>query len=285
MKKTLVTLLVLAAAATAGFSEQVAVKATGGLISIDGSDYNNGLAGLNALLRDTSTGFSGGYQPLQGGLQAQIEIINLINPHLAVGLGGGYFRVSRDGSVSVQGLAPSSTSLESSITGRVSVIPFFLNVHYLTQITGGLSVDAYAGPVFYVVQFNFQNPRSFSQDALLDTITFTASQTAWGGQGGIGLAYRLVGGLSLVADVGYRFGAVTDLQGNWADLGTSNLGPVNQSSSVSYMWFGQLTQGGTTYDQFIFADSAPSGPDLSGFQRAEIDLSGLSLSAGIKFGF
>ncbi len=284
MKRFLATLLVLAATATTGFPEQVAVKLTGGLVSVDGSDYNAGLAGLNALLRASSTGFSGSYQPLDHGLQAQIEIINLINPHLAVGLGGGYFRVTKEGSVSVQGLAPTSTSLQSTINARLSVIPFFLNLHYLTRIAGGLSLDVYAGPVFYIVQLNYTDSRTFSLNSLQDTITFGASQTAWGGQGGIGLGYKLVGGLSLVADARYRFGTVTDLQGNWADLGMSTLGPVNQSSSVAYMWFEQLTQG-ATYDQFAFADAAPSGPGLSGVRRAEIDLSGLSFSAGFKFSF
>jgi hypothetical protein len=284
MKKFLVALLVLAGSMTAGFSEQVAIKVTGGLVSIKGGDYNDGLAGLNALLRATSIGSTGAYQPLDHGLQGQVEIVNAINSHLAVGLGGGYFRVSGEGRVSVQGLAPSGTSLESRLSGRVSVIPLFLNLHYLTRLVAGLSLDAYAGPVFYVVQFNFDDARTFSLDALEDTITFAASQTAWGGQAGLGLAYKLVGGLSLVADGCYRFGTVSDLQGNWADLGTSAPGPVNESSALTYLWFYKLAQG-SAYDQLAFADSAPAGPGVSGVRRARIDLSGLALSTGFKFGF
>ncbi len=286
MKKSLLISALLLAVSVAAYPQQVSIKLTGGFTRIGGGDYNLGVSGQNRLLAATTAGLNGAYETLRDGLQAQLEVINFINAHLGVGLGGGYYRVSADGrATGSSGVGPDLFAFDSTYDTRVSVIPFFLNLHYTTRVWDRLSLDAFAGPVFYVVQFNFTNPRTLTLNSVQDTVTFTASKTAWGGQGGLALEYELLGGVSLVAGGFYRFGTVTDLQGNWADIGTSASGPINLSSSVFYLWYYQMIEAGT-YDQLAFAGSGgPVGADVSNPRHARIDLSGLNLTAGFKFSF
>ena len=285
MKRYFVGLIMFALAAAAAYPQAVSLKLTGGLTWVGGGDYNLGLSGENLFLGDTLSAMSGAYRPLDHGFQGQIEMIHNLNKHLAVGLGGGYYRVSRDGRVAGNGLVMGIPfSLDSTVTAKVSVIPFFINLHYLVRVVSRLSVDLFAGPVFEVVQFNFENPLSTTLLAAQTTEMFTASQTAFGAQAGLGLNFEITSGVSFVAEGCYRHAKVKDLQGNWALLGTSSLGPVNQTSSISYMWFYQFTAG-STYDQFGFFDTTPQGASISGARHAEIDLSGFIASAGFKFSF
>jgi hypothetical protein len=285
MKKCLFGLVVFAMVATAAHPQTVSLKLTGGLTWINGGDYNLGLSGQNRLLGDTLSSLSGAYLPLNNGFHGQVEIIHNLNPHLAVGLGGGYYRVSREGRVTGGGLILGVPfSLDSAVTAKVSVIPFFINLHYLALVVSRLSLDVFAGPVFNVVQFNYVNASSTTLLAAQTTETFTASHTAVGGQAGVGLNFEIIKGVSFVAEGCYRYAKVKDFQGNWSRLGTSSLGPVSQTSSVSDMWFYRLNVG-STYDQFGFFDSIPQGSSISGARRAEIDLSGFNASAGFKFSF
>jgi hypothetical protein len=285
MKKYFFYLIMFALVAAAAYPQTVSLKLTGGLTWIDGGDYSLGLSGENRLLGDNLSAMSGAYQPLDHGLQGQIEMIHNINSHLAVGLGGGYYRVSREGRVTGSGLVLGVPfALDSTITAKVSVIPFFINLHYLAHVASRLSLDIFAGPVFEVVQFNFQNSSSTTLLTTQTTEKFTASRTAFGGQAGLGLNFEIIKGVSFVAEGCYRYAKVTDLQGNWSLLGTSSLGPVNKTSSISTMWFYRLTAG-STYDQFAFFDTAPQGASISGARRAEINLSGFIASAGFKFSF
>lgn len=285
MKRCFFGLIMFALVAIAAYPQAVSLKLTGGLTWVNGGDYNLGLSGENRLLGDTLSAMSGAYQPLNNGFHGQVEIMHNLNPHLAVGLGGGYYRVSREGRVTGNGLVLGIPfSLDSTVTAKVSVIPFFINLHYLTRLASRLSLDLFAGPVFEVVQFNFQNSSTTTLLSAQTTETFTASQTAFGGQAGLGLDFEIIKGVSIAAEGLYRYAKITDLQGNWALLGTSSLGPVNKTSSVSDMWFYRLTAG-STYDQFGFFDTVPQGASISGARRAEIDLSGFTATAGVKFSF
>jgi len=286
MKNAALGLMILLLAASAAPAQIVSFKLAGGLTRIDGGDYNQGLAGLNRYLSDTSTSLQGTFDPLRNGLHFQTEIINWFFPGFGVGLGGGYYRVSRESTVTGRGEASGvAYDFESTYSAKVSVLPFFLNVHALLHPLPNVGIDIFAGPVFSIVQFNFENPLTISQPSTSLTETFTASQTSLGGQAGVGLAVTLFRGVSLVADACYRFGSVSKLQGNWALRGTSDLGSVNLSSSVYDLWLYQETQM-ATYSRIGFFDEAgPSGAGLSGAHLADISLSGFSVSAGIKLDF
>ena len=282
MRKTAVLLAILLAASAAAYPQLITFKLTGGLTWIDGDDYNKGIAGQNKYLRDTTTS-SGSYRELTSGLSGLAEIVVHTRSGFAVGFGGGYYRLGRDSAVSGQGVQDGVPyDFTSTFRPRLSVIPLFMNLHYFLKLAPKASLDIYAGPLFQVVQFTFENPSTVSLNAVDQTVTYTASQTAFGFQTGLGLSYDLMAGIGLVADASYRFGKATDFMGNWAVLGTSAAGTINKSSAESYMW--AYDDGGYFLVDF-YDKNGPTGDSVSGARKADLRLSGIALSAGLKIFF
>jgi len=259
-----------------GFSQEVSFKLSGGFSLVQGDDYNRGIAGENAYLRDTSASLSGDYKPLRGGPIGQFEIVTHWGRRLSVGLGGGYFRLTRTSEVTEDGstsrLKPDGWSL-----------PLFLVLYFRFPLSAVLDIEAFAGPVFQVVQFGVERRTVSPVEGLDVTETFKASQTGLGVQGGLGLALRMGGSLSLVAGALYRTLEITGLTGNWALLGTSAAGMVNQSGSESHYWAYDLTEGGKTYFRTGFFDkNGPAGAGISNVRKVKLDFSGFSVLSGIR---
>jgi hypothetical protein len=284
MKKAILSLAVLFSLAAAAFSQNVFFKLNSGLSWLGGSDLNDGLAGETAAFRAAAGTVSGGFEPVQSGLGGQMEIITRIKARWGVGLAGGYYRVSKVSSISGSGLAADGTPFEATalFNARVSVLPFGINLHYFLPLGDRLTLDAYAGPSFAVVQFNAANPTTTTIGHINKLVTFTASQTALGGQIGLGLAWRLRPGVAVIADAAYRMQKAGDLQGNWAQSGTSDAGAITGASAVYSLWTYRLEgrQRIGFYDQ-----TGPTDAGVSEARTASIDLSGPALTAGIRLSF
>jgi hypothetical protein len=284
MKKTILSLTVLLVATALAYPQNVVFKLSGGLSWLNGSDLNSGLAGETRAVQAASQTAVGGFEALGSGLGGQLEVMTMINARLGVGLVGGYYRVSKISQISSHGLAAGGTPFDATAgyNARVSVLPFGINVHYMIPVGSRLTLDAYAGPVFSIVQFNAANPTTSTIANFHQLITFTASQTALGGQIGLGLAFRVIPGLALIADGFYRIEKVGNLQGNWAQSGTTDAGAIAGSSSEYYLW----TYQSTGIQRLGFFDlNGPTDAAATGARKAEIDLSGLALAAGIRFSF
>ena len=285
MKKGALALALILAAAVLAPAQQVSFKLMGGFSWINGSDYNDGIAGDFALIRATSTTVSGSFANLTNGAHFQAELITHINGWLAVGLGGGYYRVSNTSKVSYAGLAADGTtySATSTLSPQISVIPFFLNVHYFAALSPKLKLDIYAGPVFFIVQTHIENPGTLTSANTSTLELFTASASTLGAQAGVGLAYQLSRRFHVIADASYHLGSYTDIQGNWVKNTTSDAGFTSLSSDSYYMW--TYTQNGS-YAQYGFAGTAgPTGDGISNARHTKIDISGLVISAGVRISF
>jgi len=256
----------------------------GGLTWIDGDDYNKGIAGQNQYLKAATTAMSGTYEELTGGLKFAAEVINYLNPRMGIGLGGGYFRASNESKVTSRGLLGDVPfDNESTYQSKVSVIPFFLNFHYLARLAPHLKIDLFGGPTFNIVQFNFQNPSTTPTFLTAETVAFTASIAALGLQGGLGLHFEITPNIALVADGYFRYGKVTNIKGNWSDILSAPAGTTVKSNAEYYLWYYENNEGGS-YSQFGFYDKdGPTGSSISGARKADINFSGLVILAGIKF--
>jgi len=284
MRKVFLSLSFLLIAAVLAYPQQVSFKLMGGLTWIDGGDYNKGIAGQNQYLKATTTTMSGAYGELTGGLKFEAEVINYLNPRLGIGLGGGYFRTSNESKVTSRGLlADVPFDNESTYQSKVSVIPFFLNFHYLARLASHLKIDLFGGPTFNIVQFNFKNPSMTSTFSTTETVSFTASVAALGLQGGLGLDFEITPNIALVADGYFRYGKVTNIKGNWSDILSATSGTAVKSSAEYYLWYYDYTGGGS-FPQFGFYDiNGPTGSSVSGARKADINFSGIVILAGVKF--
>jgi len=286
MRKTILFLSILFIAAAAAPAQLISFKLTGGMTWIDGDDYNKGIAGLNRYIQDTTTTRTGSFRELTNGFHALGEIIVHTRSGFAVGFGGGYYRLGQDSSVTGQGMqSDAAFDFSSTYKPRLSVIPLFINLHYFVPLASKAKLDLYAGPLFQVVQYTFENPSTTSVDAVSQTVTYTASQTSFGFEAGLGLSCNIMPGVALIIDGCYRNGEATDLKGNWAVLGTSASGTINKSSAEYYVWAYDYAPGGTYSLVDFFDANGPAGEFISGARKAVIRLSGITASAGLKIFF
>jgi hypothetical protein len=263
--------------------EQVSFKLLGGLVQVQGDDYNKGVLGAYAYARDTSASIEGGYRRLKSGWDFQAEIVNYWGSHIGVGIGGGYYRVTNTSGVTgtASGIGP-AVSFSSTYTPKISVIPFFINVHYKVRLGPSFGLDVFAGPVFQVVQFGFKREDTSNYGSLEELETFNASDTALGLQGGLSFSIRVSRWLALIADGFYRSSKVSNIKGNWFLNTTTTSGTVTRSSSSYYFWTYNDTQG-SVYPRFGFFDSSGlTGENISGARKAGLNLSGLAAMVGLK---
>lgn len=286
MKKAIVTLSLLWIVTATAYPQLVSIKLTGGLSWINGNDYNKGIAGENKYIKDTSLEMTGSYKELKNSSNIQAEIIVYANSHLAVGFGGGYYRLGNKSTVSVKGiLSGAPFDSESTYKPSLSVIPLFVNIYYLMRLSSHVDLNVFAGPLFQVVQYNFENGSTMSLSSVTQTLTYRSSSTTLGGQAGLGLNLKVFSGVALAVDGCYRYGKISNLMGNWAVIGNSASGPINQSSAEYYFWaYDDRTGGGYSRTGF-FDNNGPKGGSVSGARKAEINLSGITFSGGIKFSF
>jgi hypothetical protein len=276
-------LFVAAATSPAFPQEQVSFKLLGGLVGVQGDDYNKGVAGAFQYARDASDSLTGGYKNLRSGRDFQAEIVNYWGSHIGIGIGGGFYRVTNTSGVTGAASVPDPTyQFSSTYAPKVSVIPFFINLHYKVRLASRLGLDLFAGPVFQVVQFGFRREATSSLNSLSELETFNASGTTLGLQGGLSLSFRIIRGIALVADGFFRSSKVSNITGNWFLNSTSSSGTVTSSSSSYYLWYYNDTAG-SVYNRIGFFDSSgPAGEGVSGARKADLNLSGLTAMIGLK---
>jgi hypothetical protein len=274
------------AAAVLSPAQEISFKLMGGLAMIQADDYNAGAAGAVRLLRDSASSVSGDYGRMRGGPNFQAEIITHWGRRIAVGIGGGLYEIRANGRITSRSDSESGpATVETRLTPKISVLPFYLNLYYKIRLSDRVGLDIFAGPVFEVVQFSSNRQTTSTQNALVESETYRASQIALGGQAGLGLSVKISPGLALIADGLYRYAKAANFSGNWALNSSSDTGAVTLSSAESFFWLYDSTQDGVYSLTGFFDAAGPTGEWISGARKAEFDLSGLTASAGIKISF
>jgi len=286
MRKGILSLALILTAAALAYPQQVSFKLAGGLSWINGDDFNAALPGEYNLIKASALTTSGTFKNLTSGPHFQAELITHISRRIAVGLGGGYYRVSNQSIVAGNGqTADGPYDATSTFAPQVSVIPFFVNLHYFADLAPKIKIDVYAGPVFSIVQTHIENPTTSTVLSTSTSEVFTASSTSFGGQAGLGVSYRITSRIFLIADGSYHFGKTTDLIGNWVKNVNSTAGFTSSSSDQYYLWTYDYAQG-NTYSRIGFFDvNGPTGDGIANAKKAAIDISGIQLSAGVRISF
>jgi hypothetical protein len=286
MKRTMIVLAAaaLVVAGPAYAQEKVVIKLMGGIASVNGEDYNAGVLGTYRYALDNSANVTGGYKTLASSPNFQAEIVSYWGPHFGVGFGGGYYRLANSSGIAGSAPLPDPAfDYTSTYAPKFSVLPFFINVHYKFQLTGGAALEAFAGPVFQILQFGFTREAASTQDPLSETETFNASDTTLGIQAGLSASWRLSGWLSLIADGFLRSGKVSNIKGNWFLSQTTTSGTETTSNNSYYYWYYELTQG-SRYSQIGFFDAAgPTGDTVSNARKGNLNLTGIVVLVGLKF--
>lgn len=282
MRKTIgFALAAILAAASPAFSG-VILKLGGGMVLINGNDYNKAAVGTFDYLRDTSAGITGSIHKLDFSLAAGAEVIVTLGPRFGIGLGGGWNHWAKDDTLSWDLLIIEG---QERLEPKLTVIPITLNAHFFLPLTESMTVDVFGGPGFYLGMFDFRASGSATLFDVSRDYRFQANKGAFGGQVGAALDIKLGGRISAFLEGSYRYARLSDIQGDYELREESVFGSESSSGSDHKMWYYELTLGGKTYPLFTFDSVRPEGLGVSAVREGRLDLSGFSATAGIKISF
>jgi opacity protein-like surface antigen len=218
----------------------------------------DGTSSYRGLERGTFQRFSlsvdGGFGPADGNrglFDAKTELQFGLSRRIRIGLGVGYLssgsgwggrgrRAPEDASMAeMNGESQDRNFREFGSGNGVRAIPVSLNAYYTLPVGRRLSLFAGGGASFYWATFR--------------GVDFRERKTAWGGQGGLGVEYRLGRRLTLLAQGEYRFADFGKRPNAAADLSTE-------------------------------AATDPHDMDKGGFGYPHLNVNGVGFHLGVKIG-
>jgi hypothetical protein len=280
--KKLQTLAIILILANAFASGAVSLKLKGGLAFLPMAEYNDGLKGGYDYLAKTLGSPSGDFRSMQLGADFGGEILLSLGGGLSLGLGAGYLRMTRE---STFGYEWTVFAAQETLTPQVTVIPLVLNLHRVVPLGDSLRLDLYAGAGYYLADLHQEFRTSTNFFEFSESQTFQARGGAFGGQGGIALEFLLGNHAAFFVQAEGRYAALGDVHGDTTEQGSWFLGDWTGGQGKAYLWAYSLTDAGTTYPQIAVSLFPPAGTGITNVRKARIDLSGVSLAAGIKIEF
>jgi opacity protein-like surface antigen len=287
MKKTFLVPVLCLVLVSAGFSMGFSLKLKGGMAYVTGGDYNKAIDGINAYSDAFYSTVTGTFSKLSLGMDVGGELILDVNESFGIGIGVGYISLSKDaekstGTWSFLGFPMTDTD---TITPSVSAIPITLNIYYKVPM-GGMNLNFFAGAGLYLSKVKIDRVRTSTFLALGTDITFDASKTAFGFQGGIGLDIPVSGNISFIIDVTGRYVRLSDIMGDYTLVPTVlGITGATETGTDYYIWTYDYTSGGTAYHMFSLGKTGPSGTAYSSVQHGTFDFTGVNGQAGFKISF
>ncbi len=250
---------------------ELSISLVGG--PVDPADLNEGARGLvayNAALLGVEPSGSAGAVRLGAGLG--LEMSYRILPELAVGLGLDHLRGGNTSRV---------TYAAELFTETLTVQPAFqaMPVRALVRFYPGRGfylkgdLGAYRVKAGYVYKFDRQG--IWRQDKGSAAAWTFGAEAAFGGDWDVGR------NLAFFAEAGFRLARRSGLEGR--NVFSNFLDETLTEQGTLYFWRQALDASG--YPLLFVRGDRPSGPHVSGARRADINLSGAALRAGLRFRF
>jgi hypothetical protein len=276
---TLVLILILTAGAA---SAAVSIKVTGGMTYFSGNDYNKGIQGIYDYCNDNFNDVVGKYKPLHMGMGLGAEFVVSLDPHFGLGLGAGFFRASRQNEIGLEWL---NISVKQAYKPSLRVIPLTLNLHYYVPLRRALRLDVFAGAGYYMTHFDHDSTLETDFFSYEQTQEFRSKAKPFGFQGGMGLELRLSSHFAFVVQAEGRYVRITSLKGDLAEDESWFLGKRHNEEKDAYLWYLERNDSGHIYSLVSFAKNQPSSAEVTNVRKGELNLSGVTGTAGLKIMF
>jgi hypothetical protein len=280
-------LFALVLLASPSVSAQFSLKVAGGWTFLSPADYNDAVQGRNDYLAAISSSSpQGSFGKISGGWTIAAEVMRPIGKTLSAGISIGYLRTATDGQVAYQYPTTSPSLLfggTAKVSTSISAAPVLAQVQYTLPVSKALTVQARggAGVYFCSVHFGYDFVGGYmGATDWNESQTFAGRKLAFGCEGEVGLEVRVAKKIFVQANVGGRWAKISNLQGDYSDVGKSDRGPYSYQSDKGYFTVFDYSYGGKAYHQYAFDDNLrPSSPN---YRRGDLSLAGLSLSGGIR---
>lgn len=246
-------------------------------------ELNSALESVSDSISAYNSNVSGRFENMHLGMNFNLEVVYLITDRLGIGLGGGFFRISKEDKVHwyYDNLA---------YTRTISCVPLILNVHYTYPLGSKLNLSLSGGVGYYLTSFELKEDWISVTDTITGASDFKTKGTV-GLKASLGLEMALTKNLGVfVAATGWY----ATLSGFTGDL---NIDYTNDNVSMAEkrpdirVWVFDSEHDGIKYPVIWIAKDGPQegqiidGPFISNVHELKIDLSGFSLGVGLRINF
>ena len=258
----------------------ISVRVGGGFLYFGSGDISAGA--LGEFDRNVATLKSAGADvhniervPVNTGYDITGDVIYRLNRRLGVGIRFDYIHSYRISSALFNfGGGVNEYALDT--TPLIDAYAFRPGLYYELPLNRWLKFQANGGPGIYLVKYEFA--RRFITPGREDDTHYKVSANRLGLQGGVGLELQMNKRAGFYVEVQGRFARITSLEGTeWGYTWVSN--QVTNTETEGYLHAGE--KGG--YPELAVVDEETAAGGNAG--RAVLDLSGVSVAAGIRIKF
>ncbi|MHB8054579.1 MAG: hypothetical protein ACYDH3_04970 [Candidatus Aminicenantales bacterium] len=258
------------------------LKASAGLATFGGGDYNRGVVGANDLYRMIYSNVNGVFSKLDRGLDLALEIGYPLSSRLSLGLGVGYLQTREEDTVEFDWKGG-----PAAFHDRISAKPFFQAIPLMVNIRYSLPVwkirlNFMAGAGTYLCRFRYDQDYRTTQFDWNYSYAFKASEAIPAVHGGLGLEVPLSRRLSFVLDVEGRFARANEIEGDWTLSGSLEGLAYSESGKNHYFWRYDFKSGDLLYPLTSFQEFKPTNPSITGARKGRFDFGGFVASAGFR---
>jgi hypothetical protein len=255
------------------------VRVGGGFLFFGSGDISDGALGefdrIVAILESAGANIHDVERvPVNSGYDITGDIFYNLNRRLGVGVRFDYIHSYPVSSLLFNFGSVKDFTLDT--TPLIDAYAFRPGLYYELPLNGWLKFQANGGPGVYLVKYEFA--RRFIVPGREDDIHYKVTANRLGVQGGVGLELQLNKRAGFYVEVQGRYARITSLKGTeWGYTWESN--QVVNTETEGYLYTGE--KGGDPELSVLNEETAAS----SNTPRAVLDLSGVSVAAGIRIRF
>jgi Outer membrane protein beta-barrel domain len=259
----------------------ISVRVGGGFLYFGSGDISNGALGefdrIEAfLLASGAKTKNKERRPVHSGYDLTGDIIYSLNRRLGLGVRFDYIHSNPQSSVLFSYGSEVGKEWTLDTTPLIETYAVRLGVYYEKPINRWLKFLANGGPGIYFVTYEFG--RRFINLGREDDIHQKVTADRLGVQGGLGVEFQMNKRTGLFIEVQGRYARITSLEGTEWGYTLENHQTVN-TTTQGFLHYG--AKGG--YPDLSVVDEGTAGSGDTG--RAVLDLSGVSVAAGVRIRF
>ena len=255
------------------------LKLAAGLNLFSGGDFYRGAAGMldsnaDAFILSGYTEESRRTKSFRSGFEAGGDIIYHVSPRLGVGLGMDYIHAIAESLFVFQGHDIIALKLWS--TPWINAFSIKLGLFYSLPVSPWLAVCLNGGPALFLVKYNYN--RNVVIPGVADDFYQQARAHSIGFRGGLGLEIHLNQRAAVLLEAQGRYARITDFEGSEKLSHEVSGWPTIREVQGSLYY----VEGEKYAELAILPDGVANGHNG---RKAVLDLTGISLLAGLRFRF
>lgn len=256
----------------------VQIKIAGGYSFFAGGDIETGAKGAYAtyLAQAQAKGYTIQSQEQIGfthGPEGNVDLILSFGPKFGIGIGGSFLKKQ---AASNFHFAENNINVQTFWdTPAITAFSVRAEAYYNIALSSRIGLSLHGGPAFFHAKFDYD--RTYDTSMVEDELSQQATGNTLGLSAGAALAFSINSKVAFVVELRGRYARFTDLQGSEKLVFTETTTKITSQTGSVYLISNEANP-----RLAVLPDAAATA---AGAQKASLDLSGITLQAGIIFRF